>query len=216
VPEPALIITADDFGYSPRYDEGILEAARAGAVDAVSVLVRGGAVGSLAQAKVEIGLHLDISAKRSEAMREAQEQVRRFEELFGAPPAYLDGHHHSHAAPSVAAGVGQLARELGAPVRSVDDRHRRLLRALGVNTQDHVIGRLDQSEPVMPPEIQSVLDGGALPSGVTEWIVHPGHMDPSAGSRYDTGRGEDLALVLDLANNRKLREARTSHAAGAH
>jgi predicted glycoside hydrolase/deacetylase ChbG (UPF0249 family) len=216
VPEPALIITADDFGYSPRYDEGILEAARAGAVDAVSVLVRGGTPGSLAQTSVEIGLHLDISSKRIEAMREAEEQVRRFEELFGAPPAYLDGHHHSHAAPSVAAGVGQLGRELGVPVRSVDDRHRRLLRALGVGTQDHLIGRLDQSEPVMPREIQSVLDGGALPAGVTEWIVHPGHMDPGAGSRYDTGRGEDLALVLDLASNQALREARTTHRAAAH
>src|SRR4051794_88448 len=34
-----LIITADDYGYSPRYDEGIVEAAGAGAVDSVSVMV---------------------------------------------------------------------------------------------------------------------------------------------------------------------------------
>lgn len=216
MPEPALIITADDFGYSPRYDEGILEAARAEAVDAVSVLVRGGVAGSLAQTGAEIGLHLDLSPRRGEAMREANEQVSRFEELFGSPPAYLDGHHHSHAAPGVAAGVGQLARELGVPVRSVDDGHRRLLRTLGVATQDHLIGRLDQREAALPPGIQSVLDGWSLPTGVTEWIVHPGHPDPGAGSRYDTGRGEDLALVLDLAANEALRQARTTHRAAAH
>ena len=39
-----LIISADDYGYSPAYDEGILEAAEAEAIDAVSVLVRRGPV----------------------------------------------------------------------------------------------------------------------------------------------------------------------------
>ena len=35
----AVLITADDYGYAAGYDAGILTAAQAGAVDAVSVMV---------------------------------------------------------------------------------------------------------------------------------------------------------------------------------
>jgi predicted glycoside hydrolase/deacetylase ChbG (UPF0249 family) len=208
---PALIITADDYGYSPAYDRGILEAARAGALDAVGAFVtaeREGAPGSLLETGVEIGLHLDLGgdagephgAGRALVLSSARGQLDRFAALYGGPPAFLDGHHHAHAAPGVAAVIGQLARELDLPVRSVSDAHRRLLSSLGVRTPDRLIGRLDEGEPAMPAEIEAVLGGAGLPGGVTEWMVHPGHRDPEAGSSYDAGRGEDLRLLLDLGD----------------
>jgi predicted glycoside hydrolase/deacetylase ChbG (UPF0249 family) len=199
-----LIITAEDYGYSPAYDRGILEAARACALDAVSVLVTREALepGPLLDSGVELGLHYELAlpsgrageGDRHKAVAELRRQLERFAELFGRPAAYLDGHHHVHAAPGLAAALARGAREHGLPARSVDPRHRRLLRCLGVATPDRLIGRLSESEPARPPELD------ALPEGVTEWLLHPGHRDPASGSGYDAGREEDLRLLLELGD----------------
>ena len=44
-----MVVTADDFGYCPRRDEGIVEAFQAGAVTSVSLLVNGSAAESAAE-----------------------------------------------------------------------------------------------------------------------------------------------------------------------
>lgn len=48
-PRVRLVITADDFGYCPRRDEGIVEAFLAGAVTSASLLVNGAAAESAAE-----------------------------------------------------------------------------------------------------------------------------------------------------------------------
>jgi predicted glycoside hydrolase/deacetylase ChbG (UPF0249 family) len=204
----SLIITADDYGYAPAYDAGIAEAARAGAVDAVSAMVTRYAPdsGPLVESGVEVGLHLDLETDSLE------EQLRRFEEIFGAPPAYLDGHHHSHARGAPAVEVADVARARGLAVRSVDDRHRRLLRCKGIPTPDRLVGRVAESDPQTPDEV-AALRAGSGPDGVTEWMVHPGHPEPAAGSAYDAGREEDLRLLLELADDPGLRRIRTTHTA---
>jgi predicted glycoside hydrolase/deacetylase ChbG (UPF0249 family) len=202
---PSLIVVADDYGYAPRYDEGILEAVRAEALDAVSAMVlRDPDPVPLLGSGVEVGLHL-------EPLQETplEEQLRRFEELFGRVPAHIDGHHHCHAArgrPALA--VARAGRRVGARVRSVSPRHRRLLRCLGVRTQDRLVGRLSEREPALPEELAGALGGETLPDGLTEWMVHPGHRDPSSGSSYDTGREEDLALLIELAREPRFQELR--------
>jgi predicted glycoside hydrolase/deacetylase ChbG (UPF0249 family) len=217
-----LIVTADDYGYRRPYDEGILEAARAGAVDAVSAMVgRRCEPRPLLETGVEIGLHLElpgISAEergaraggheRERARRELILQLERFQELFGRPPAHIDGHHHCHAAAGLASVLARVASERGLPVRSVSPSHRRLLRCLGIPTPDRLIGRLDASEPALPALLERA---EGLPAGVTEWMVHPGRRDPDSGSSYDAAREEDLNLVLSL--RRRLGPLRTTHAA---
>ena len=204
--EPArLIVVADDYGYTRTYDEGILEAARAGALDAVSVMaLRGGDPEPLLETGVEVGLHLEPLAEAP-----LEEQLQRFEELFGRPPAHLDGHHHCHAARGrPALTVARAGRRLGARVRSVSSRHRRLLRSLGVSTPDRLIGRLAEGEPALPEELARALRSEPLPSGLTEWMVHPGHRDLRSGSSYDAGREEDLRLLIELAREPRFRELR--------
>jgi predicted glycoside hydrolase/deacetylase ChbG (UPF0249 family) len=206
----SLIITADDYGYRPAYDDGILEAVRAGAVDAVSAMVTGEVEPArLLATRVEIGLHLELEempddaalgpVERRAALAALRGQLDRFEELFGRPPAYLDGHHHCHARRGFAPDVARIAAARNLPVRSVGERHRRLLRGVGVATPDRLVGRLAESEPPVPEELQRVLDGGAPPPGVTEWMVHPGHRDPGAASSFDAAREQDLELVVDLS-----------------
>jgi predicted glycoside hydrolase/deacetylase ChbG (UPF0249 family) len=200
-----LVITADDYGYAPAYDAGILEAARAGAIDSVSVFVlRDPDPHALNETGVEIGLHLEPPSGGGSLDRAAIEtQLARFEELFSRPPAYLDGHKHCHASGGrTALTVARTARKLGVPTRSVSALHRRLLRYLGVPTADRVVGRMSETEPALPPKIHEWIENGTAPPGVTEWMVHPGQPDETTGSTYDRGRGEDLRLVLTLGDRR--------------
>jgi predicted glycoside hydrolase/deacetylase ChbG (UPF0249 family) len=216
-----LIITADDYGYAPAYDAGIVEAARAGAIDSASVLVRRAPVQAttLLLTGVEVGLHLEFDAtgavaggiERRSAQTSLALQLDRFAEAFGRPPAFLDGHHHCHAQPGLAGVVGRMAAELGLPVRSVDAAHRRLLRGLDVATPDLLVGRLGEAEPATPPELEEVLGGGPSPGGIVEWMVHPGHRDPASGSSYDLGREQDLRLLLDLRESGSLLGLRATH-----
>ena len=190
---PNLLITADDYGYAPSYDKGILAAARGRAVDAVSVMaLRDPEPAPLLATDVRIGLHLEPLDVAPLA-----EQWAAFERLFGRSPQHLDGHKHCHA---VARGPGlevaKLAREHGIPVRSVNARHRRLLRCQGVATCDRLVGRLNEDEPPLPAELVAWLDGRP-PAGATEWMVHPGHA--GGPSSYDRGREQDLELLLELA-----------------
>lgn len=202
--EPVLIITADDYGYGPGYNRGILEAAGAGAIDAVSAMVGRGWChpGPLLDTGVEIGLHLELPGAEPRA------QMERFESLFGRLPAFVDGHHHCHARVDTSEALARLAAEHGLPVRSVDESHRRLLRRLGVPTQDRLVGRMRPTEPALPPVLAQ---GQPLPPGVTEWMTHPGHRDPEAGSSYDSAREEDLKLLLTVSGVPGARLPRRTH-----
>lgn len=228
MPSRALIITADDFGYSPRYDDGIVEAAAAGAVDSVSVMVTRNRVDPdpLLETAVETGLHLELPLELTEgqrvgprerdaALRALDEQLEAFESATGRPPAYLDGHSHCHAHAGLATAIAREAARRGLPVRSIDAAHRRTLRREGVSTPDRLIGRYsEEAEAALPVELQPVVDGdGKLPPGVTEWMVHPGHPDPESGSGYDHARQEDLDLLLSLCLLPGLRRARLTHTA---
>ena len=188
-----LIITADDFGLSPSYDEGIVEAAAEGAIDAVSVMAMrlDGIPGELLSSDARLGLHLETDEGDLDRAG-VEAQLSRLEDLIGRRAEYLDGHHHCHAAPAVAPTVAALAVERDLAVRSIDPGHRALLRSRGVRTPDLLIGRYEEYEPVLPAEL------GALPEGTTEWMAHPGHPDPSSGSSYDAGREEDLRALLAL------------------
>jgi predicted glycoside hydrolase/deacetylase ChbG (UPF0249 family) len=195
----ALFVVADDYGYADRYDAGILEAIRAGAVDAVSVLV-GREIDprplleTAGESGVDLGLHLALDQARP-ARTQLDEQLEEFERVFGRPADYLDGHKHCHSAPQVAEAIADRAAVIGLAVRSVDSPHRRLLRVRGITTPDLLVGRTSEDEPVIPSEIAAILDGDRT-RGVIEWMTHPGR---SGGpSSYDAGREEDLEALIRL------------------
>ena len=201
-----LIINADDYGYDPSYDQGIVESARAGAIDGAGAMVMRDGLdpGPLEGTGIAVGLHLELGRAG------LAEQVALFEDAFGREPEYLDGHHHCHARGRPAVEVANLARERGWPVRSVDARHRRLLRCKGVATADRLVGRMDESEDVLPDEIRAALRGEGMGDGVLEWVVHPGRAARDGRSSYDAGREEDLRVLLELAEEPRLRPLRTS------
>jgi predicted glycoside hydrolase/deacetylase ChbG (UPF0249 family) len=210
-PAARLIISADDWGYSPRYNAGIEEAARAGAIDAVAAMVLREHCDPqpLRDCGVEVGLHLELSDALETA--EPRRQADSFAQLFGSPPAFLDGHHHCHAAAPFAAAVEELALDLDVPLRAVDEAHRKQLSRLGIAHADRLVGRIGEDEAPLPGLLAEAIAAGALPAGRTEWMVHPGHRDPGSGSGYDRGRAEDLALLLKLADEPTLTPARATH-----
>ena len=203
------MITADDYGYRPAYDGGIVLAARAGALDRVSVMAtRDFDAAALLETDVAIGLHLEPGLS-------VAEQVRRFEEAIGRPPQFIDGHRHCHAEPRIALAVTPIARELGVPVRAINPPHRAQLRNAGVRTTDRLVGRMFEHHAALPLEIQRWLTSGRELAGTTEWVVHPGYRDPENPSSYDSGRPEDLALLLELGDRDRWRAAGIERGAAA-
>jgi predicted glycoside hydrolase/deacetylase ChbG (UPF0249 family) len=192
-----LVISADDYGYWPSYNAGILEAIEAGALDAVSAMVEREHCDPepLIETGVEVGLHIEFEGRwgprsGAPARTALQVQLDRFVDLFHHWPAFLDGHHHCHARPELATPVMVAAQQMGVPVRSVSADHRQWLRERGIHTPDALIGRMRSSEPAgEPPELRH------LAPGVTEWAVHPGHPDSASGSSYDLARQEDLETL---------------------
>lgn len=190
------MITADDYGYWPSYNRGILEAIEMGAIDSVSAMVEREYCEAepLLATGVEIGLHIEFVGRwgprsGAAARTSLRVQLERFGDIFGRWPSFLNGHKHCHARPELATPVFQTAQQIAAPVRSVNPDHRQWLRERGIDTPDLLIGRTESKQPAEPAELRD------LPSGVTEWVTHPGHPDKESGSSYDIARQEDLALL---------------------
>jgi predicted glycoside hydrolase/deacetylase ChbG (UPF0249 family) len=191
-----LVITADDYGYWPSYNDGILAAIEMGMLDCVSAMVEREYCDPrpLLESGAEIGLHIEFEARwgprsGAPARTALQVQLDRFVDLFGRWPSFINGHHHCHARPELATPVFQTAKQIGVPVRSVSPDHRQWLRERGIDTPDLLIGRTESREPAEPPEVRNP------PAGVTEWMVHPGHRDSASGSTYDRARQEDLSVL---------------------
>jgi hypothetical protein len=194
--ERILVITGDDYGYWPSYNDGIIEAIEMGALDCVSAMVERDHCDPkpLLESGVEIGLHIEFEGRwgprsGAPARTALRVQLDRFVDLFGRWPSFLNGHKHCHARPELATPVFQMAKQIGVPVRSVNPDHRQWLRERGIDTPDLLIGRTRSNEPAEPPEIRKP------PPGVTEWATHPGHPDSRSNSSYDIARKEDLALL---------------------
>jgi predicted glycoside hydrolase/deacetylase ChbG (UPF0249 family) len=115
-----LVLCADDFGMEPSVNEGILRLAAAGRITAVTCMVDMPAWAEGARAlatlggRVDAGLHVDLGTRSAAELlalaargalglvdeaRVADRvaaQLDRFEAALGAPPTFVDGHHHVH------------------------------------------------------------------------------------------------------------------------
>lgn len=132
------MMCADDFGMSEAVDDGILQLAHAGKLQATSCLVQGPEfarnAARLQQTPLQCGLHLNFTeafpaagiilplrqlvlacwARRLPAARVHQEivhQLDTFEDVMGRAPDYIDGHQHIHQFPVIReALLGELLR----------------------------------------------------------------------------------------------------------
>jgi len=159
-----LVVCADDAGWDSNNDEVIHQLAMAGGISAVSVLVDGPSAPEWGwralPAGCALGLHLNLTwtpeagssrlgrlllaacTRRLPAAATRERviaQLRRFEHLYGAPPAFVDGHQHVHALPVVREVLlDALTRRYGRAgnrpaMRSTRSRHWRGVKSLALN-----------------------------------------------------------------------------------
>ncbi len=202
-----VVVNADDLGYDPEIDRGILEAHARGIVTSATAMVETPFAAEAlrgAPRSLGVGLHvvLDPSLGTREAEAALRRQLARFRELRGAPPTHLDGHRHVHAAAGILEAFVAVARPEGLPVRAVDPAMRDLLRARGIATPDRLLG--DAARRPAWTEAALVAALVALPEGMTEIMTHPGYAPRHVRTSFGPEREVELAALCSEAVRRAL------------
>jgi chitin disaccharide deacetylase len=195
-----LIVNADDLGYDPEIDRGILEAHARGLVTSATAMVDtpfASAALRAAPASLRLGLHavLDPALSRAQAEAELLRQIARFAALRGAPPSHLDSHKHHHARPELLAAFAAVAAGQRLPVRAIDSRMRDTLRAAGVRTTDQFLGDADLRPCWTKDRLADAL--AALEDGTTELMCHPGYAPSHARTSFGAEREVELLALCD-------------------
>ena len=195
-----LVVNADDLGYDPEIDRGILEAHARGLVTSATAMVDTPFAEQAlraAPASLGVGLHavLDPALPRAQAEVELLRQIARFTALRGAPPTHLDSHKHHHARPEVLAAFAGVAAMFRLPVRALDPPMRDFLRGSGVRTTDHFLGNAEMRPCWTPERLADAL--AALPDGTTELMCHPGYAPSHARTSFGAEREVELGALCD-------------------
>ncbi len=134
-----LIVNADDFGFTPDVNRGILAAHRGGILTATTLMANGEAFDDAVRRaretpSLDVGCHLVLISGRSllppygplpasppQLLRAlAGRRIRPYDELAaqvrkiltaGIAPTHLDTHKHTHLAPPVLDAVARIAEE---------------------------------------------------------------------------------------------------------
>jgi predicted glycoside hydrolase/deacetylase ChbG (UPF0249 family) len=193
-----LVVNADDLGYDPEIDRGILEAHAGGLVTSATAMVEtpfAEAALRGAPATLGVGLHVvvDPAAGRDAARATLLRQLDRFEALRGAPPTHLDSHKHAHARPEVLDAFAEVAAARRLPVRALDASTRARLRAAGVTVAETFLGDADRRPAWTLAALLAALEG--VGEGTTELMAHPGHSPSHARTSFGAEREVELSAL---------------------
>ena len=136
------------------------------------------------------------------AVEDAQTKLARAEALLGTVPTHVDVHRHAHRAPGVLAGLAQVARRRGLPVRALGGPMRAELRSSDVRTTDHFVG--EAKGDAYWTESRFAETVGQLPEGTTELMCHPGYPPRDIRTSYGLQRAVELATLTSSAARRAL------------
>ena len=135
------MVNADDFGFTPDVNEGIVEAHRNGILTATTLMANGDAFDDAVRLAAEVptldvGCHLvlvggrsllpgrqslpasvpellgAIASRRIRIREELSAQMRKILDA-GIAPTHIDTHKHTHLAPPVLDAVARIAEEFG-------------------------------------------------------------------------------------------------------
>lgn len=213
-----LIVNADDFGFTPGVNQGIVEAHLGGIVTAATLMADGSAFAQaveLARATptLDVGAHLVLwpdgdmpqrlpaflrrAARLSAAEIEA-EFARQVEKILaaGLAPSHLDTHKHTHLLPHVMRAVVGVARRFGIPWVRRPLRAAAVLRH-GLRAADHFLG-IRLTGRMTRSSLARALR--RLKPGLTELMCHPGRYDrelESAPTRLKRERQGELEALTD-------------------
>lgn len=213
-----LVVNADDFGFCPAVNRGVVRAHVEGIVTSASLMVRWPAAEEAAEAarkhpRLSLGLHIDLGewvhtedgwAARyvvapitdEVAVRaEIERQLDQFLSLTGSPPTHLDSHQHVHRREPVASVLGALGRELDVPVRHTPQ---------GITYRGDFYGQSGTGTPhpeaIRPEALAQFIDG--LTDGATEMVCHP-----AEGGAVDSVYGVERSVELESLCDERVRVA---------
>jgi hypothetical protein len=194
-----VIVNADDLGYDPEIDRGILEAHARGIVGSATAMVEtpfAPAALAAAPTSLVVGLHAVLDPAGGERAAEAAlaRQLAIFRELRGRAPSHLDSHKHAHAAPGPFAAVVRVARAHRLPVRALDAPMRAALRSAGVVAADAFLGDASLRPAWTEDRLLAALCG--VGEGTTEVMAHPGYRPGRAATSFGVEREVELAALV--------------------
>ena len=228
VTDPAarrLIVNADDFGFSPGVNAGVVRTHRDGIVTSASLMVRWPAAADAARLAADhprlgVGLHVDLgewvfrggrwvrayavleddAAKDPAAVTaEVDRQLSAFRSLLGRDPTHVDSHQHAHREEPLRSAVLELGRRLRVPVRHF---------TADVRYCGDFYGQQGRGEPypqgVTVENLCRVIR--SLPPGTTELCCHPGAGTDHA-SVYAAERNLEVESLCGAAARAALADA---------
>lgn len=219
-----LIVNADDFGLTRGVSAGILSAHRHGIVTSTTLLatvaIDAEQLAALRDSALGVGIHVNLTLGRPlsggrslvdsdgrfvrdanhavaradarDIEREVNAQIEKFAHLMRRAPTHLDTHHHVGLLAPVTEVVLEAARRLGVAVRSQNETARARALTAGLRTPDHFFG---ESGPGAYWSLaRTLVHLRTLPSGVSEFMGHPGWCDDALSySRY--GRQRETEMI---------------------
>ncbi|MBD3309609.1 ChbG/HpnK family deacetylase [Candidatus Woesearchaeota archaeon] len=193
-----LIITADDFGYSPVFNKVILDLLEKGYLTNTTVMVnrlteeQGQQLERLKALRISgdisIGLHLEFRDHKNYE-KEIQEQVAAFQKIFHRKPDYLDIHKYPSFKDSFRS-VAAECRNLHVPCRNTGPA----FLAEGIlSTPDKVFFGTVKDFSRIKEWLETLEDGD-----FHEILFHPGKRDPACRSSLNRQRELDAEHVVML------------------
>jgi len=218
-----LVVNADDFGFTPEVNAGIVHAHRHGILTSTTLMATGDAFEDAVRLAKEtpgldVGCHLVLVqgnfpptvARALAAIRRGEIDVEaelrgQIEKVLGMGlrPTHLDTHKHMHVWPAVFSSVVRLAQEFRIPyVRLpfvacsfVHRRYAAIARRSGIKMTDHFLGfRLTGS--LTEDKLAHALS--RLREGTTEFMCHPGWAGPElmrAATRLKESREKEIGAL---------------------
>jgi chitin disaccharide deacetylase len=205
-----LIVNADDLGYDPEIDRGILEAHARGIVTSATAMVDGVFTAAALRAcppTLGLGVHVVLSPQVGPdgVAAEVRRQVERFVALAGRFPTHLDSHRHVHASAALAIPFARTAAALGLPVRAIDAGLRAAVRGAGAHTTDEFLGDAALRPCWTRERLMAAL--ASVGEGTTELMCHPGYAPAVTATSFGREREVELAALCDPSAREALRAA---------
>jgi chitin disaccharide deacetylase len=208
----ALIVNADDFGFSAGINRGIIEAHERGIVTSASLMVDQAAAASAGRyardhPQLSVGLHLESSsagrllarARPSTTTADVRRQLERFRALTGRDPTHIDSHRHHHRQEPMRSAAIEVARELEVPVRHFDPRVRHCPAFYG-QRYGRIYSTKPEPEAITVAALVELLEQLELGT-TTELCCHPGYPEdlplPFRKEPYRAERAVEVETLCD-------------------
>jgi chitin disaccharide deacetylase len=185
-----IIINADDYGLSKKFNKGILELIKKGLVTSTTVMVKKEFVEPkdlLRYKNISIGLHLELLLETPE--KDIKNQIEKFRKLFGMLPSHLDGHRYYHLLPGNFSKVLKIAKKYKLPVRSASSVDRKTMKDYEIKTPNQFISWHPDRKNKLFKDLRNIM------AGTTELLCHPGYFDPKAKTSYNLQREAELKIL---------------------